>query len=68
MKLKRFCLECGKELEECPSWPGVWICPDYKEPINSTVPYKYKCTGMEIEDEGMEAFAKEMQKLIGERN
>ena len=59
---------CGKELEECATWPGLWVCPDYKQPINLTAPFQYKCRGMEIEERAIQAFDKEMRKLIGEMN
>jgi len=71
---KHECPKCGKPMiemnsvlpDEKPGWPGLWICPDYREPINSTPPFKFKCDGMEVEDKAAEAFNKEVVKRINE--
>lgn len=49
-------------------WPGLWICPDYNEPINFAPPFKYKCTGMMAEKIAHDSFAIEMMRQICERN
>ncbi len=49
-------------------FPGLWRCPDYGPPLNDAPPYKYKCRGMEITEEGAEAFDRECQRLFAERN
>ena len=64
----RQCPKCGKPMRECPKWPGLWQCVDYGKPINDAKPYRYKCTGLEITDEGVQGFDEACRKIICERN
>jgi ribosomal protein L37AE/L43A len=62
------CPKCGKPMVEQLEFPGLWICPDFVEPINFAPPFKYKCDGMEMEDRAARDFQTEIEKQIAERN
>jgi len=51
---------------------GLWLCPDFIEPINCKAPFIYKCTGMKLTDKGAAAFTaafmEEINRKIYERN
>jgi hypothetical protein len=66
--LERHCPQCGKVMEEQPGWSGLWICPDYKKPLNSAPPFKFKCTGAELTEEGADAFDAECLRYISKNN
>ncbi len=66
--VKHVCPKCGKPMSELPMIPGAWQCPDYSTPLNDVPPFRFKCTGMEFTDEAVDAFDREIMKLIAERN
>lgn len=59
-------------MEEEPNWKGFWRCPDYKEAINDSPPFKYKCTGSRLTRKGVQelehALAKEWLKRNAHKN
>lgn len=63
-----FCRECGKQMEPNPGWLGTWICPDSRLILSDSPPYKRKCNGFEISDEGVKAFEDECLRQWSERN
>lgn len=63
------CPKCGKPMIEQPKWEGLWTCPDYQKPIGKRGKvFVYKCTGMKILKKGVQAFDREVEKLIAESN
>lgn len=61
------CPKCGKPMEEAPQWKGMWMCPDYKKALNDSPPFKYKCKGMELTEEGAKLLDEELHKQWSER-
>lgn len=56
-------------MEEAPKWPGLWMCPDYKNSIGRDGErFLYKCQGMEITEEAANEFDKAVLKVICESN
>lgn len=62
------CPKCGKQMSEQKKWPGLWTCPDFNSPINDKPPYRFKCTGMEIEDRAAAAFEAACWEIIQKSN
>lgn len=54
------CPECGKPMTESEGFPGLWCCPDSKIRLNDEPPYRFKCQGLEITEEGYAAFDREV--------
>lgn len=55
-------------MKEEPKFPGLWICPDGRVRINESPPYRFKCAGVELTEEGTEALQKEIWKQYAQRN
>lgn len=53
---------------EAPKFRGLWQCPNYIKPINNAPPFEYACTGMEITEEGVAEFDKELLKAYMTQN
>lgn len=68
MKEIYLCPKCGKAMEEAPKWPGMWSCPDYKNALNDSPPFRYKCTGSKLTDEGADLLESELWKKYVSRN
>lgn len=63
MKTKTLmCPKCGKAMAEQPKFAGLWICPDYVEPLNKRPPFRYKCKGMVLTDAGAAAMDEELRR------
>jgi len=62
------CPDCGKIMQDVPNMEGMEICPDFKTPINSKPPFKFKCTGMVISDKFVEDFDRLLWKEIQQSN
>jgi hypothetical protein len=57
------CPKCGKQMNEEASFPGLWMCPDYKVRLNDSPPFRFLCTGSEITKAGADALAEELNRL-----
>lgn len=57
------CPKCGKAMIEEPKFPGLWQCEDYRNPINASPPYQFRCNGMVLTEEGQKAFEAELLRL-----
>lgn len=68
MNVPRQCPQCGKPMAEEPKWKGLWACPDSKIRLNDEPPYQYQCDGMELTEEGVEAFNAELWRIHTARN
>jgi hypothetical protein len=68
MILIKPCPFCGKPMEEQPKFPGLWMCPDYRNPINDAPPFEYKCRGIEMTDEAAADFEELLTRKYIERN
>jgi|GEM_PF-5213052 len=68
LKETRPCPECGKPMCEETGWKGLWTCPDSKIRLNDSPPFRFKCDGKEITDEGVELFEAEIIRLIASSN
>jgi hypothetical protein len=64
----RPCPECGKPMIEEPEWKGLWTCPDSKIKLNDAPPFRFKCDGKELTNEGVEVFETEYIRLIAQLN
>ncbi len=62
------CPKCGKAMAEQPHFPGLWTCPDYKTPINDRPPFKFKCTGMKLTEQGQKDFVATLENELAKRN
>ncbi len=62
------CPECGKQMKESDSWPGLWICIDGMKPINDRDPFRYKCKGKHITKRGEDLFYEEIKRQMVKRN
>lgn len=62
------CPKCGKDMSEEPEFKGLWTCPDFKVRLTERPPFRFKCTGMELTEEGGAALVSEIERLIAERN
>lgn len=62
------CPKCGKKMSEQKEGSGFWTCPDFKTPINNAPPYKFKCTGMFIENHAVEEFNQACWEIVNARN
>lgn len=47
---------------ENPKWKGDLNCPDYITALNDRPPFRYKCTGSELTDEGAALLEEELMK------
>ena len=57
------CPKCGKPMHEEIKFFGLWSCPDSKIILTDKPPYLRKCDGMELTEEGSQAFEDELKKL-----
>lgn len=64
----RLCPKCGKTLAEERKFPGLWTCPDSKILLNDARPFRYKCDGMHLTDDGARAFGEELNREHARRN
>jgi hypothetical protein len=55
-------------MAEQPQFPGLWLCPDYKTPLNTKPPYVYKCKGMELTEKGAADLENEINRLVAQSN
>ena len=62
------CPKCGKPMSEMPTFPGYWKCPDYSIALNDRPPYRYKCEGSHLTDEGARSLNEEIVRLQSKRN
>lgn len=53
---------------ESEGFPGLWFCPDSKIRLNDAPPFRFKCEGMEITDEGCAAFDREVLRQTARLN
>lgn len=63
-----FCPKCGKAMSENPKWPGYWRCPDYAIPLNDSPPYRFKCDGSHLTDQGVRLFDEALHKEHAKQN
>lgn len=68
MSEARQCPNCGQPMQPVATWPGLWICPDYKTPTNNAPPFEFKCTGLDADDEAVKTFFEEIARMAQERN
>lgn len=59
----RMCPKCGKPMDEQPKFPGLWVCEDGKIPLNDAPPFRFKCDGLELTNEGARALHTEILRL-----
>jgi len=62
------CPKCQKPMIENPKWPGQWSCPDYKKALNDRPPFRFKCTGQHLTEEGEALFEDALLKAQASRN
>jgi len=66
--MNTLCPKCGKQMIESPKWNGLWSCPGYKKPLNSSPPFKYECDGLKITKKGRDGFNQALRQLICQSN
>ena len=55
-------------MSEMPTFPGYWKCPDYSIALNERPPYRYKCEGSHLTDEGAQSLNDEIVRLQAKQN
>ena len=68
MSDEKKCPKCGKPMTENKGWRGLWVCPDYKHALNDKPPFRYKCNGTILTDEGVAEFDEAVMRIMAERN
>lgn len=56
---------------EQPKFKGLFVCPDYRTPINENEPFQYKCKGMHLTEHGtmlLDAALQQQHDLRESRN